>query len=50
MRLEARDAVVALAGAEVVRGVTLSLAEGEVVGVLGPERSRQNDAISSHGR
>jgi lipopolysaccharide export system ATP-binding protein len=36
MRLEAREAVVALGGAEVVRGVTLSLAEGEVVGVLGP--------------
>jgi lipopolysaccharide export system ATP-binding protein len=36
MRLEARDAVVALGDAEVVRGVTLSLAEGEVVGVLGP--------------
>jgi lipopolysaccharide export system ATP-binding protein len=36
MRFEARDVVVALAGAEVVRGVTLSLAEGEVVGVLGP--------------
>jgi len=35
-RLVARDVVVALRGTEVVRGVTLSLAEGEVVGVLGP--------------
>jgi lipopolysaccharide export system ATP-binding protein len=36
MRLAARDVVVMLAGTEVVRGVTLSLSEGEVVGVLGP--------------
>jgi lipopolysaccharide export system ATP-binding protein len=36
MRLEARDVVVTLAGTEVIRGVTLALAEGEVVGVLGP--------------
>jgi lipopolysaccharide export system ATP-binding protein len=36
MRLAARDVVVALAGTEVVRGVTLALADGEVVGVLGP--------------
>jgi lipopolysaccharide export system ATP-binding protein len=36
MRLAARDVVVALGGTEVVRGVTLSLEEGEVVGVLGP--------------
>ena len=36
MRLEARDVVITLAGAAVVRGVTLALAEGEVVGVLGP--------------
>src|SRR5690348_2409638 len=36
MRLAARDVMVALAGTEVVRGVTLSLEEGEVVGVLGP--------------
>src|SRR5688572_15864799 len=36
MRLEARDVVITLAGAEVVRGVTLALAQGEIVGVLGP--------------
>ena len=36
MRLEAREVVITLAGAEVVRGVTLALAEGEIVGVLGP--------------
>lgn len=36
MRLTARDVVVALAGTEVVRGVSLALAAGEVVGVLGP--------------
>jgi lipopolysaccharide export system ATP-binding protein len=36
MRLEARDVVVTLARSEVVRGVTLSISEGEVVGVLGP--------------
>jgi len=36
MRLAARDVVVALAGTEVVRGVTLAPSEGEVVGVLGP--------------
>jgi lipopolysaccharide export system ATP-binding protein len=32
----ARDVVVALAGTEIIRGVTLALSEGEVVGVLGP--------------
>jgi lipopolysaccharide export system ATP-binding protein len=36
MRLEARDVVVTLADTEVVRGVSIALAEGEVVGVLGP--------------
>jgi lipopolysaccharide export system ATP-binding protein len=36
MRLAARDVVVALAGTEVIRGVTLTLEEGQVVGVLGP--------------
>jgi lipopolysaccharide export system ATP-binding protein len=36
MRLAARDVVVTLAGTEVVRGVTLLLEEGQVVGVLGP--------------
>jgi lipopolysaccharide export system ATP-binding protein len=36
MRLEARDVVITLAGAEIVRGVTLALAQGEIVGVLGP--------------
>src|SRR5687768_6064968 len=36
MRLAARDVVVDLAGTEVVRGITLCLAAGEVVGVLGP--------------
>ena len=36
MKLEARDVVVTLAQTEVVRGVTLSLSGGEVVGVLGP--------------
>jgi lipopolysaccharide export system ATP-binding protein len=35
-KLEARDVVVAVAGTEIVRGVTLSLSAGEVVGVLGP--------------
>jgi lipopolysaccharide export system ATP-binding protein len=36
MKLEARDIVVVLAGTEIVRGVTLALAHGEVLGVLGP--------------
>jgi lipopolysaccharide export system ATP-binding protein len=36
MKLEARDVVVAIARTDVVRGVTLSLSAGEVVGVLGP--------------
>ena len=36
MRLAARGVVVVLAGTEVIRGVTLSLEEGQVVGVLGP--------------
>jgi len=36
MRLLARDVVVTREGAEIIRGVTLALAEGEVVGVLGP--------------
>jgi lipopolysaccharide export system ATP-binding protein len=36
MKLEARDVVVTIARSEVVRGVTLSLAAGEVLGVLGP--------------
>ena len=36
MRLEARNAVVAIGGTEVVRGVDLALSPGEVVGVLGP--------------
>ena len=36
MRLEARDVVVTLADTEVVRGVSLVLAAGEVVGLLGP--------------
>jgi lipopolysaccharide export system ATP-binding protein len=36
MRLEARDVVVTVAETELVRGVSLSLGPGEVVGVLGP--------------
>lgn len=36
MKLDACDVVVTLAETEVVRGVTLSLSGGEVVGVLGP--------------
>jgi lipopolysaccharide export system ATP-binding protein len=36
MRLAARDVVVALRGTEVIRGVSLSLEEGQVTGVLGP--------------
>jgi lipopolysaccharide export system ATP-binding protein len=36
MKLEARDVVVVLAQTEVVRGVSLALSEGEVLGVLGP--------------
>jgi lipopolysaccharide export system ATP-binding protein len=36
MRLEARDVVVTVGQTQVVRGVSLSLAAGEVVGVLGP--------------
>src|SRR5262245_61898883 len=36
MNLEARDVVVTVAHTEVVRGVTLSLQAGEVLGVLGP--------------
>jgi lipopolysaccharide export system ATP-binding protein len=36
MKLEARDVVVSVKGTEVVRGVSLSLSGGEVVGVLGP--------------
>ena len=36
MILEAKEVVVTLAGTEVVRGVTLALGAGEVVGVLGP--------------
>ena len=36
MNLEARDVVVTVAHTEVVRGVSLSLAGGEVLGVLGP--------------
>jgi lipopolysaccharide export system ATP-binding protein len=36
MTFEARAAVVTLRGTEVVRGVTLALHPGEVVGVLGP--------------
>lgn len=36
MRFEAKSAVVAIHGTEVVRGVDLTLSPGEVVGVLGP--------------
>jgi lipopolysaccharide export system ATP-binding protein len=36
MKLDARDVIVTIARSEVVRGVTLSLAAGEVLGVLGP--------------
>jgi lipopolysaccharide export system ATP-binding protein len=36
MKLDARDLVVTVAKTEVVRGVSLSLSGGEVVGVLGP--------------
>src|SRR6185295_17898397 len=36
MKLDARDVVVTVAHTEVVRGVTLSLSAGEVLGVLGP--------------
>jgi lipopolysaccharide export system ATP-binding protein len=36
MKLDARDLVVALGRVEVVRGISLSLSEGEVLGVLGP--------------
>jgi lipopolysaccharide export system ATP-binding protein len=36
MKLDARDVVVSVKGTEVVRGVSLSLSDGEVVGVLGP--------------
>ena len=36
MRLEARDVVVTVGETEVVRGVSLTLVPGEVVGVLGP--------------
>jgi len=36
MRLEARDVIVIVGRTEVVRGVSLSLAAGEVVGLLGP--------------
>jgi lipopolysaccharide export system ATP-binding protein len=36
MNLEARDVVVTVAHTEVVRGVSLSLRAGEVLGVLGP--------------
>jgi lipopolysaccharide export system ATP-binding protein len=36
MKLDARDVVVTVAHTEVVRGVSLSVASGEVLGVLGP--------------
>jgi lipopolysaccharide export system ATP-binding protein len=36
MRLDARDVVVSVGRTQVVRGVSLSLSPGEVVGVLGP--------------
>jgi lipopolysaccharide export system ATP-binding protein len=35
-RVEARDLSINVAGTEVVRGVTLALAPGEILGVLGP--------------
>ena len=48
--LRTHDLTKSYGGRTVVRGVNLDVASGEVVGLLGPERRRQDDDVLHDGR
>ena len=47
MEIEARDLVVRFGSAALFEGVDLAVRGGEMIGLVGPERLRQDDAVAN---